>query len=142
MLNGVKPSVFFIMPMLGHHPDRFPRFRDCFVGDESHPEYDDCIHVYTRTGGGNRDMYESGNKWITSPNGYITNFDDEGDSTYASWVFKVPEKWKADFDAFCEGRLDDISVEYRNQIRIVFPKLEDKLRDQFGWYNDSQGQIS
>jgi len=47
-MNGVNPCVFFILPMLGKHPEEYPRFRDCFVVDEEHPEYDNCIHIYTR----------------------------------------------------------------------------------------------
>ena len=35
MLHGVNPSTFFILPMLGEkHPDEYPRFRDCFIGDD------------------------------------------------------------------------------------------------------------
>ncbi len=29
MINGVNPATFFILPMLGKHPDEYPRFRDC-----------------------------------------------------------------------------------------------------------------
>ena len=38
MICGVKPATFFVLPMLGegHHPDTWPRFRDCFLGDEEH----------------------------------------------------------------------------------------------------------
>lgn len=31
MLNGVNPCTFLILPMLGKHPDEYPRFRDCFI---------------------------------------------------------------------------------------------------------------
>ena len=61
MVNGVKPTTFFVLPMLGKHPDEYPRFRDCFLSDEEHPQYDDHIHIYTRTGGGNREGYEAEN---------------------------------------------------------------------------------
>ena len=52
MMFGVNQTcVFFILPMLGRHPDKYPRFRDCFLSDEEHPEYDNYIHVYPRVGG-------------------------------------------------------------------------------------------
>ena len=34
MINGVQPATFFLLPMLGKHPDEYPRFRDCFVGKQ------------------------------------------------------------------------------------------------------------
>lgn len=55
MIHGMNPIAFFVLPMLGDkHPDEWPRFRDVFLKDEEHPEYDMFIHVYTRVGGGNR----------------------------------------------------------------------------------------
>lgn len=48
MINGVNPATFIILPMLGKHPDEYPRFRDCFIKDG-------MIEVYTRVGGNNRD---------------------------------------------------------------------------------------
>ena len=54
LVQGVTSAVFFVLPMLGKHPDEYPRFRDCFLKDAEHPEYDNHIHVYTRVGGGNR----------------------------------------------------------------------------------------
>ena len=50
MLFGVTPATFFFFFLLGKHPDEYPRFRDCFLNDEYLPEYDNHIHVYTRTG--------------------------------------------------------------------------------------------
>lgn len=58
MMNGTSMATFFVIPMLGKRPDEFPRFRDCFLNDEEHPEYKNHIHVYTRTGGGNRESYQ------------------------------------------------------------------------------------
>ncbi len=49
MINGVNPATFFILPMLGKHPDEYPRFRDCFVGEDQK-----SIEILTRVGGGNR----------------------------------------------------------------------------------------
>lgn len=49
MICGVNPAAFFILPMLGKHPDEYPRFRDCFVSDD-----ETSIEVLTRVGGGNR----------------------------------------------------------------------------------------
>ena len=99
MINGVKPATFFVLPMLGKHPDEYPRFRDCFIGDDERPELKDHIHVYTRTGGGNREGYEVENQAMREMPGFVTDYDDGFDCTFASWVFRVPERWKADLSA-------------------------------------------
>lgn len=126
MMNGVTQAVFFILPMLGKHPDQYPRFRDCFLSDEDHPEYDDYIHVYTRVGGNNRNAGFGEEELYEIPE-FVATFDDSFDSTFATYVFEVPEKWKADFDLFKQGRIKEFSKEYQNEIIRVFPKLQEKL---------------
>ena len=37
LINGVNLATFIILPMLGKHPDEYPRFRDCFIA-----ENEDC----------------------------------------------------------------------------------------------------
>lgn len=131
MVCGVSPAAFFILPMLGKHPDEYPRFRDCFTADPEHPEYDGHIHVYTRTGGGNRDDYEAENAAMMDHPEYVANWDDSYDRTYASWVFRVPEKWRADFDKIAAGRLPEVSDEYKAELYRIFPKLKEKFDELF-----------
>ena len=131
MVNGTRPATFFILPMLGKHPDEYPRFRDCFLADEEHPEYDNHIHVYTRTGGGNREYYETENEEMRNMDGFVTDYDDSFDATYASWIFKIPNKWQTDFDAFKDGRIKDLSEEYKDHITKIFPKLAEKFNALF-----------
>lgn len=131
LMNGVSNATFFVLPMLGKHPDEYPRFRDCFLGDEEHPEYNNHIIVYTRTGGGNREDYEEQiNKMTEHPN-YVTDYDDSFDSTFASWVFSVPEKWKPDFDKLLNGKIFEFSEEYKAELNRVFPKLKEKFDELF-----------
>lgn len=127
LINGVNPCTFFILPMLGKHPDEYPRFRDCFIDNEEHPEYDNHIHVFTRTGGGNREAYVAQNNEMRAMETFLTDFDDSFDSTYASWIFSVPEKWKADFKKITSHKLEEVSEEYQAELRRVFPKLEEKF---------------
>ena len=131
IVNGVQPAAFFILPMLGKHPDQYPRFRDCFTGDEEHPEYDNHIHVYTRVGGGNREDYQKEIEELRAMPGFVTDFDDSFDSTFATFVFKVPEERKGDFDLIKVGKIKDISDEYREQLYSVFPKLKEKFDELF-----------
>ncbi len=127
MMNGInKTCVLFILPMLGRHPDKYPRFRDCFLSDEEHPEYDNHIHIYTRVGGGNRGC-GYGEEDIMKHSDFVTTYDDSYDSTYGSYIFSIPKEFKADFDKIIAGDLKNISVEYKNKVREVFPKLKEQL---------------
>lgn len=129
-VNGVNNCTFFILPMLGKHPDEYPRFRDCFLNDDEHPEYKNKIHVYTRVGGGNRGCGFGEEELMKHPD-FITTYDDSFDRTYASYVFNVPEKWQADFDKIISGKLIDISDEYKKEMIRVYPKLEEKFNSMF-----------
>ena len=131
LMNGVNQSTFYILPMLEKHPDAYPRFRDCFLWDAENPEYDDHIIIYTRTGGGNRDDYEVENEAMRQMEGFVTDYDDSFDCTYASWVFKVPDKWKPDFDKIKEGDLMNTSDEYKALLIKVYPKLEEHFTEMF-----------
>lgn len=118
MINGVNPATFFILPMLGEkHPDNYPRFRDCFVDNNE-------IHVYTRVGGGNRNCEFGEEKLQQHPN-YLRDFDDEYDSTYATYVFSIPDEFKNDFDLITSGKIKEISEVYKERLYKVYPKLKE-----------------
>ncbi len=141
MINGVNPATFFILPMLGKHPDEYPRFRDCWAGktstDEENDQFgipvihnnpeDKMISVYTRVGGCNRDNYEEEINKLRAIPEYIRDFDDDFDCTFATFEFKVPEKWIKDYDVIVEGKIQDISKEYKAELYKVYPKLKEKL---------------
>lgn len=118
MINGVNPSTFFILPMLGEkHPDNYPRFRNCFINNNE-------IHVYTRVGGGNRDCGFGEEELQQHPN-YLRDFDDEEDSTYATYVFSIPDEFKNDFELITSGKIREISQKYKERLYKVYPKLKE-----------------
>lgn len=144
MINGVNPATFFFLPMLGKHPDQYPRFRDCFIGTlENSEETDqfglpkkktsdeDLISVYTRVGGGNREDYVDEIQELQNMPEYVRDFDDDFDSTFATFIFSVPEKWKDDFEKIRNGDLNKVSEEYLEQMKRVFPKLSEKFDQLF-----------
>jgi hypothetical protein len=132
MINGASPAVFLFLPMLGKHPDEYPRFRDCFLADPEHPDWDDgYIHVYTRTGGGNREEYVGEIQAMRDMETFITDFDDNFDNTYASWVFKCPDRWKADYDKLLAGKHAEVSEEYVKEMQRIYPKIADELGQVF-----------
>ena len=118
MVHGFNPACVFIMPMLGRKQDEWPRFRDCFVTE------DNQIAIYTRVGGNNRGQGYGEEELYKDPN-FVKTFDDSFDDTYATYVFNVPEKWKADFDKLMEKKFSETSEEYQTMLREFFPKLNE-----------------
>lgn len=121
LIHGVNQSTFYILPMLGMHPENIPRFRDCFVEDRT-------IIVLTRVGGSNRNCGYGQEKLYEHPN-FIKTYDSEEDSTYGFYVFSIPEEWEDDFDKLLRGERP--SEKYIDQMCKVYPKLETKFRDFF-----------
>lgn len=123
LINGVNPATFFFLPMLGKHPDEFPRFRDCFVGEDCN-----SIVVYTRVGGNNRNRGFGEEKLYNHPN-FVKTYDDDIDSTYGYYVFSVPDEWRDDFiNLLTKTKVSDA---YLEQMCKVFPKLENIFRSMF-----------
>lgn len=119
MMNGFNPACVFIMPMLGRKQEEWPRFRDCFVTEENN------IAIYTRVGGGNRNC-GYGEEALYEDENFIKTYDDDYDTTYATYEFKVPDKWKADFDAILAGKYAEVSEEYVSYLKTFFPMLNEK----------------
>lgn len=128
MLNGVNPATFFVLPLLGEkHPVDYPRFRDCFsVVDGKDRE----IHVLTRVGGSNRNQGYGEEELQKHPN-FLRDYDEEEDSTFATYVFSVPKEWEKDFSKIIEGKLSETSDKYQERVKKVYPKLKDKLDELF-----------
>lgn len=123
LINGVNPTTFFFLPMLGKHPDEYPRFRDCFIGEDHN-----SIIVYTRVGGNNRNCGFGEEELYKHPN-FIRTYDDDFDNTYGYYVFSIPDEWQDDFKALLTK--EKVSDAYLEQMCKVFPKLEDKFRSMF-----------
>lgn len=119
MINGFNPACLLIMPMLGRKQEEWPRFRDCFVTNEKN------IAIYTRVGGGNRGC-GYGEEELYKDQNFITTYDDEYDSTYATYEFSVPERWKGDFDLIVSGKISEVSDEYVSYLKEFYPLLAEK----------------
>lgn len=146
MMNGVNPATFFILPMLGKHPDYYPRFRDCFIGTVGNSETDtdefgiprkkqdfskQTISVYTRVGGGNRDSYEKEITELRKMKGYIEDYDDDFDCTFATFVYEVPEEFVKDYQLIKEGKIKKISKRYKDRLYEIYPKLKEHIDEIF-----------
>lgn len=131
IINGVRPAAFFALPILGWHGDDIPRFRDVFLGDEEHPDYDGFIHVYTRVGGGNRDC-GFGEEMLYAHPLYEATWDDSFDSTFATYCFRVPDEFKADIEKMRAGDYANLSPELQAKCRATYPKLATKFDELWG----------
>lgn len=84
LINGMNPSTDEILSLIGLKRDEIQRFRDVRIDADAKK-----IVILTRTGGGNRDDYP--NEVLTSNEHYIEDHDASFDSTYAIFVFNLPE---------------------------------------------------
>lgn len=116
MYFGVNRAASVLLATLGLTENDVPRFRDCYIDG-------DRIVIHTRTGGGNRDYYDSEescranypeyfdgkedptgpwNSSLTLNTYYLYDKDDDFDSTYANFNFKFPEEYAANLKALAE----------------------------------------
>lgn len=101
MLFGINNLAPYLLKILQIDKKDIPRFRDCFISEGE-------IVIHTRTGGENRDYYDSPNEeniegpWncnLLDNEFYIRNEDDDFDSTYANFYFRFPEEYENDLRA-------------------------------------------
>jgi hypothetical protein len=105
LLFGRNPASRLLLAMLNLEEPDVGRFRDCYlrrgdVADSELPPEELAkkplrIVIYTRNGGGNREDYEGATSLLQALPGYLTDYDDDFDCTYASYEFEVPEAFKA-----------------------------------------------
>lgn len=97
MIHGEQPLASVLLAMLEVKKEDVPRYRDCYLETEKKQ-----IIIYTRTGGGNRDSYEDENNALTKVLGYIEDYDNDFDRTFAHFCYAFPEKFKDDLEALCK----------------------------------------
>lgn len=90
MVHGYHPLVAPLLELLKFDtPEKraeIPRFRDCYL-------FQNEIRLLTRTSGGNRSDYEEENEALRQREGFLRDWDDGFDNTFAWWAYKWPEGW-------------------------------------------------
>lgn len=88
---GTHPAMTVLLHALGATDEGkaslIPRLRDVYL-------YPEEIRILTRTGGGNREEYETSNEWLRSFHNFLRDWDDEYDPTYAWWAYSWPDAWR------------------------------------------------
>lgn len=94
-LFGQNKAAELLMAMIGLTKEDAGRFRDCYLMRVADTKDAGGLRivVYTRTGGGNREDYAESNDAMAANKNYVEDHDAEHDSTYAEFVFTVPEKF-------------------------------------------------
>ena len=124
-IMGFNPACVIFLPMLGRKADAYPRFRDCFVSEDGKH-----IEIYTRVGGNNRGC-GYGEEELYKDENYVSSYDDDFDSTYATYVFNVPKRWKEDFDHIMKNEYSDVSDEYVSLVKTFYPSLTEDINRLF-----------
>ncbi len=131
-LKGQNPSTFLFFPMLDVSIEFFPEYLDCFVGDEERPDTFGKIIVFTRTGGHLMRDYLIPHQRIWLHPQYDLGYDDPYCPVYHNWVFTIPDKWKKDFELIHDkDQLENVSQEYVNQVKKIFPEFLDSIDSWF-----------
>lgn len=104
LLHGYNPNAVAILRALDFDPRQIERFRDASFSKDGDEHVFDLL---CRTGGGNRADYP--NAVLTQHPLYLRDRDDESDSTYAHYSFRIPEVVVAELRE--QGlSLDDVTV--------------------------------
>lgn len=120
VLFGTNPVAPVLLACLNLKASDVPRFRDCYIDGEH-------IVIHTRTGGGNREYYDSldsckGNypEYFSGENDpcgpwnsdlqahplYLFDKDDDFDRTYADFHFKFPDEYRAELEAISKNNTE------------------------------------
>jgi hypothetical protein len=126
MVHGTQDTAAVALGLLGIGIGDVPRFRDAWL--VSHPSGPRVV-IHTRTGGGNRDYYDSEERcrdefperfgrdgeddpcgpWnadLRALPGFLYDEDEEFDCTYANFYFKVPEEHRDAVQAYLDAKGD------------------------------------
>jgi len=118
-LFGVNELAPVLLKCLNLDAYDVPRFRDCFFAK------DNTICIHTRTGGGNREEYESENEWLASHEYYIYDEDDEYDCTYANFYFHYPKEFEEDLTALAGNVITHVPSE---KWKMLFEAMKEEVK--------------
>lgn len=119
-----NPSSKQVLDALGLKETEIERFRGCGVDDGK-------IIIHCRTGGGNREYYP--NNALVSNKYYLYDKDDDWDSTYADYYFRIPEEQEKELlkteDKVAKAALGDTSL-YIDAVIGGKKEAQDKIKSR------------
>lgn len=82
-----------------------------------------CITVYMRIGGWNRDDYTKEINYMRASPYYLKDYDDEFDSTYAMFIFRIPAQFIPDYGLLTTWKIESTSAMYQTVLAQAYPSL-------------------
>ena len=116
MLFGTNPASGFLIGALELETEKYPtgRFRDIYFENEEGSE--PKVILYTRNGGGNREDYEDVFEALERHPLYLTDYDDDYDSTYAYIEFKAPQSVVDFFEDIKGEKFERVGERFQREI--------------------------
>lgn len=131
LIAGMNAGLALVAsPFLPRRADKFPRFRDIFTeADDTDLKGD--LYVYTRMGGGNRECWENDDtptcdcgacdaERIEESDQCVGSYEDEFDRTYRTFVFKIADEDRADWETLKAGNPAVLSDAYVTKLQAMF----------------------
>lgn len=122
-LFGLNPLAGSLLKMLGIDPEQTGRFRDCYL---RRIDGEVRICLLTRNGGGNREDYVTASEALRAHPGYIRDYDEPYDSTYATYEFRVPAGKRQEVEVLVESMPTALTDDFGER----FEKFRQKMQDE------------
>lgn len=137
MVLGNNAAAPLVLAMLDRGEGYFGRFRDAWV--EGREDGSCVLAIYTRNGGGNREHYDDDKEpgpdcgctgciaecRLPADPLYLSDKDDDYDSTYATFYFKVPEDGEAKIRALAQKAGVEVPADWSiRQLAVVPPDMQ------------------
>ena len=88
MTCNINPDARMVLDLIGMDPEFLLeecRLRDIYLSKDR-----TRVVIFTRIGGGNRENYTPAITKLRNYKGYVTDYDDDFDNTYASFEYNIP----------------------------------------------------
>ena len=98
MVCDINPDAGRVLNLIGLDPTfliKECRLRDVYLSKDKTK-----VVIFTRIGGGNRERYSASIKRLKNFKGYIRDYDDNFDNTYASFEYQIPSNKLIEVVAF------------------------------------------
>ena len=126
LIAGRHPAAAVLLNALGFEDDDavslIPRMRDVYL-------YPEEIRILTRTGGGNRDEYAVENDGLRNRDGFLRDWDDEYDSTYAWWAYSWPAEWRPQLQHLVETIQEEAPELMPESLGPIFETAIQKIKE-------------
>lgn len=90
MVCNINPDAGRVLNLIGLDPTFLIeecRLRDVYLSKDKTK-----VVIFTRIGGGNRESYSASIKRLKNFKGYVTDYDDDFDNTYAYFEYQIPQE--------------------------------------------------